>query len=197
MALVLDASITLAWAFQEVDPTASEARERLRHEDAVVPSFWWFEVRNGLVMGERRRVLTEQRTGRFLRDLARVAIIIDGIPDEPAVLTLARRRRLTVYDAAYLECGPASGLNRTNTPHRLPVSAGREQRGKSRPDTLPRRPCTHWRAGLPPLRKRERCMLFWWALSSLDPERTLRSILARAGRDCQASGRSYPGWLDL
>ena len=37
-------------------------------------------------------------------------------------------------------------------------------------------------------------MLFWWALSSLDPERTLRSILARAGRDCQASGRSYLGW---
>jgi predicted nucleic acid-binding protein len=112
--LVLDASITLAWAFQELEPTASEARERLRHE-AVVPSLWWFEVQNGLVMGERRRLLTEQRTGRFLGDLARVTIIVDGIPDEPAVPTLAVRRRLTVYDAAYLECGPASGLNRTNT----------------------------------------------------------------------------------
>jgi len=54
-------------------------------------------------MGERRRLLTEQRTRRFLRDLARVAIIVDGISDEPAVLTLVRRRRLTVYDAAYLD----------------------------------------------------------------------------------------------
>jgi predicted nucleic acid-binding protein len=103
MTFVLDASITLAWAFQEVDPAASEARERLRHEEGVVPSLWWFEVRNGLIMGERRRLLTEQRTGRFLRDLARAAIIVDGIPDETAVLTLARRQRLTVYDAAYLE----------------------------------------------------------------------------------------------
>jgi predicted nucleic acid-binding protein len=103
MALVLDASITLAWAFQGVDPTANEARERLRQEDAVVPSLWWFEVRNGPVMGEHRGLLTEQRTGRFLRDLTRLAIISDGIADGPAVLTLARHRRLTVYDAAYLE----------------------------------------------------------------------------------------------
>jgi predicted nucleic acid-binding protein len=103
MALVLDASITLAWAFQEVEPTASEARERLRREDAVVPSLWWFEMRNGLVMGERRGLLTERRTARFLRDLSHVTINIDRVPDETVVLTLARHRRLTVYDAAYLE----------------------------------------------------------------------------------------------
>jgi predicted nucleic acid-binding protein len=108
--VVLNASITLAWAFQEADPTAREARQRLRHEDAVVPSLWWFEARNGLTMGEHRRLLTEQRTGRFLRDLARVAIIVDRIPDEPAVLTLARHRRLTVYDAAYPELGRRAGL---------------------------------------------------------------------------------------
>ena len=103
MALVVDASIMLAWAFQEVDPRASEARERLRGEDAAVPSLWWFEVRNGLVMGERRGLLTEGRTARFLRELSRLAIIVDGVPDETGVLTLARQRRLTVYDAAYLE----------------------------------------------------------------------------------------------
>ena len=61
---------------------------------------------------------------------------------------------------ACCECGSASGINRTNTLHPLPVSAGPEQRGKSRPDMPPRRPCTHRRAGLPPFRKRERCMLF-------------------------------------
>jgi predicted nucleic acid-binding protein len=103
MALVVDASIMLAWAFQEVDPRASEARERLRGEDAAVPSLWWFEVRNGLVMGERRGLLPEGRTARFLRELSRLAIIVDGVPDETGVLTLARQRRLTVYDAAYLE----------------------------------------------------------------------------------------------
>ena len=103
MALVVDASIILAWAFQEVDPRASEARERLRGEDATVPSLWWFEVRNGLVMGERRGLLTEGRAARFLRELSRLAITVDGVPDETGVLTLARQRRLTVYDATYLE----------------------------------------------------------------------------------------------
>jgi len=103
MAMVVDASIMLAWAFQDVDPRASEARERLRGEDAAVPSLWWFEVRNGLVMGERRGLLTEGRTARFLRELSRLAIIVDGVPDDSGVLTLARRGRLTVYDASYLE----------------------------------------------------------------------------------------------
>ena len=61
-------------------------------------------------MGERRGLLTEQRIGRFLRDLSRTATIVDGIPDEMAVLTLARRRRLTAYDAAYLELALRRGL---------------------------------------------------------------------------------------
>jgi predicted nucleic acid-binding protein len=127
MALVLDASITLAWAFQEVEPTASEARERLRREDAVVPSLWWFEVRNGLVMGERRRLLTEQRSGRFLRDLGRVTLIVDGIPDETAVLTLARRHRLTVYDAAYLELAQRQALPLATLDGELATAARTEQ----------------------------------------------------------------------
>ena len=127
MAFVLDASITLAWAFQETEPAASEARERLRQEEAVVPCLWWFEVRNGLVMGERRRLLTEQRTGRFLRDLARVVIIVDGIPDEPAVLTLARRRHLTVYDVAYLELAVRRDLPLATLDRELAKAAQAEQ----------------------------------------------------------------------
>src|ERR1700757_3754751 len=103
MGLVVDASITLAWAFDEVDAKASEARDRLRREDAVVPGLWWFEVRNGLVMGERRGLLTKQRTVRFLRDMSHLALVVDRLPDETGVLTIARRHRLTVYDAAYLE----------------------------------------------------------------------------------------------
>jgi hypothetical protein len=38
--LVVDASITLAWTFDEVDAKASEARDQLRREDAVVPGLW-------------------------------------------------------------------------------------------------------------------------------------------------------------
>ena len=99
----MDASIVVAWAFDEVNATASGARERMRREAAVAPALWWFEVRNALVQGERRGRFTELRTARFLRDISRLAITIDRAPSETGVLTLARRHRLTVYDAAYPE----------------------------------------------------------------------------------------------
>jgi predicted nucleic acid-binding protein len=39
-----------------------------------------------------------------------LAISLDRAPDEIIVLTLARRHRLTVYDAAYLEVAVREGL---------------------------------------------------------------------------------------
>ena len=38
-----------------------------------------------------------------MRNLARLPIVVDRAPEEAAVLTLARRHGLTVYDASYLE----------------------------------------------------------------------------------------------
>jgi predicted nucleic acid-binding protein len=103
MTLVVDASILVAWAFDEVNAVASEARERMRREAAAVPALWWFEVLNALIQGECCGRFTELGTARFLRDISRLVINVDRIPSEHAVLTLARRHRLTVYDAAYLE----------------------------------------------------------------------------------------------
>jgi predicted nucleic acid-binding protein len=45
-----------------------------------------------------------------LRNVERLAITIDGTPDESGVLTLARRHQLTVYDAAYLELAVRNAL---------------------------------------------------------------------------------------
>jgi predicted nucleic acid-binding protein len=103
MPFVLDASIVHDWAFEERHPTAESARERLRTESAAAPILWWFEVRNGLVVAERRGRVTEQQTARFLREILHFAITLDNSPSETSVLALARRHRLTVYDAAYLE----------------------------------------------------------------------------------------------
>ena len=103
MAFVLDASIALAWAFNEGDPTADAVRDRLGEEPALVPSLWWFELRNGLVVGERRHRLSGAQVDRFLREIADAVIMHEPLPDEATVMTLARRHGLTVYDAAYLE----------------------------------------------------------------------------------------------
>jgi predicted nucleic acid-binding protein len=111
MAFVLDASITACWAFQDEDhPDAALALDRMRTEEAVVPCLWWFEVRNILVVNERRRRIGESDTAAFLLNLSRLRVRLDRLPEGDAVLRLARTHRLSVYDAAYLELAQREGL---------------------------------------------------------------------------------------
>ena len=98
--VALDASITIAWMLEATDRRAALARKTVEHGQAVVPRLWWFEVRNALIVNERRGRLSEALTERFLRDLALLPISFDDAPDETRVMALARRHRLTVYDAA-------------------------------------------------------------------------------------------------
>ncbi len=111
MPFVLDASVTACWAFDDEDhPLAALAIERMRTDEAHVPALWWFEVRNILIVNERRGRLTVDHTATFLRALSRLGIAVDTSPDEAAILALARRHRLTVYDAAYLELARREAL---------------------------------------------------------------------------------------
>jgi predicted nucleic acid-binding protein len=111
MPFVLDASIAACWVFDDEDhPVAAAALERIRHDEAVAPSLWWFEVRNTLIVGERRGRLTEADTTAFLRELSRFGVALDRAPQEMAILTLARQHRLTVYDASYLELAQREAL---------------------------------------------------------------------------------------
>jgi predicted nucleic acid-binding protein len=101
---VLDASVAASWAFEDENhPVAATAIERIRSDVARVPSLWWFEVRNALLMNERRGRMQEYATTTFLRVLALLSVTIDRSPEEADLLVLARRHKLTVYDAAYLE----------------------------------------------------------------------------------------------
>jgi predicted nucleic acid-binding protein len=60
-------------------------------------------VRNTLIINERRGRLAEADTAAFLRGLSRLGVTVDRLPEEAGVMTLARKHRLTVYDASYLE----------------------------------------------------------------------------------------------
>jgi predicted nucleic acid-binding protein len=110
MPFVLDASVTACWAFQDEDhPLAGLALDRLTTDDAIVPALWWFEVRNILVVNERRGRVSESVTRAFLRHLASLPVRVDSVPNEDEVLRLARAHRLSVYDAAYLELALRQG----------------------------------------------------------------------------------------
>jgi predicted nucleic acid-binding protein len=104
MAFVLDASVSACWAFADEDhPVADLAFSSLQTEEALVPALWWFEVRNILVVNERRGRIHERETDLFLRALAQFRIRIDREPEQAGVLKMARTQGLSIYDAAYLE----------------------------------------------------------------------------------------------
>ncbi len=105
MRFVLDASVTLCWCFRdEQHPLADTAFSLLRNgNEAIVPALWWFEIRNGVTQGIRKRRIDEIEMASFFVRLAEMLIQVMRLPETFAVLSLARRHHLTFYDAAYLE----------------------------------------------------------------------------------------------
>lgn len=104
MGMVLDASIVCAWALaDEPHPTADTALDSLQDEAATAPWIWWFEVRNALLMNERRSRIGRTALDDFIDRLNMLPITLDQSPDEAAVIRIARAHDLSVYDAAYLE----------------------------------------------------------------------------------------------
>ena len=111
---VLDASVAVAWCFEdESTPAAWVLLDRLRTAPGHVPALWALEIGNILLGAEKRRRITHARTAEFLGILGDLDIRVD--PDLPGrafrdVLPLARERRLTTYDATYLELAMRLGL---------------------------------------------------------------------------------------
>lgn len=112
--VVLDASLTLAWALpDESTPYAEAMLEYVAATGAMAPDLWPHEVANGLLMAQRRgRITTAQRTA-FVTALLRLPIEISASPVRTvldAQATLAEHHRLTAYDAAYLHLALREGV---------------------------------------------------------------------------------------
>lgn len=102
--LVLDCSIVLAWAFAdessaEADRVMTLAAER----GVVVPAIWWYEIRNTLVMGERRGRIESESSRAVLAALSELNPVCDFDHHEATIMDVARSHGLSLYDAAYLE----------------------------------------------------------------------------------------------
>ena len=107
-AIVVDASVTLAWCFaDELTPLALKVLERLKAGDeALVPSFWSVEVLNSLLVGEKRGRISPEQTRAFLSDLEALTPRFDYASVEQVngpVQRLCRDHGLTPYDALYVE----------------------------------------------------------------------------------------------
>ena len=101
---VLDASVALVWFLDdEQAPQADNVRARLIRERAYVPQLWHLEVRNGLIIAERRGRLSATRINECLEAIKRLPIQTDSEAVLDTVVSLARMHNLSVYDAVYLE----------------------------------------------------------------------------------------------
>ncbi|HXT80101.1 MAG TPA: type II toxin-antitoxin system VapC family toxin [Acetobacteraceae bacterium] len=107
MSLVLDASLTLSWYFEdERTPAADALLDQVAEQGAYVPTLWRLEVANGLQVSIRRKRFDASFRDNALKQLARMPITVDTDTDSYAwstTLHLADRFQLTLYDAAYLE----------------------------------------------------------------------------------------------
>ena len=117
MKFVLDASVALLWLAPETYPSGVEYAESvlkaLKQSQAVVPSLLALEVANVVAKLESKGLVAEADSQRYIALLGRLNVSIDQGTAAHAMgdtLNLARRYKLSAYDAAYLELALRSGL---------------------------------------------------------------------------------------
>ena len=110
MRFVLDNSVSMRWLFEDGSPSdikyADKVLDVLSDGGAIVPVVWALEVTNVLVRSERAGVVSTQKSDAFLKTLS--ALPIDTDLESPTRaftegLAIARRFKLSAYDASYLE----------------------------------------------------------------------------------------------
>ena len=104
--VVIDASMALAWLFERQQPMDIEQANRLLgacgESPWWVPSLWYLEVANALLVAERRSVLPQVESDCFLARLSSLPILMDTDPlpeRRTRIMALARDHGLSSYDA--------------------------------------------------------------------------------------------------
>jgi predicted nucleic acid-binding protein len=117
VSFVLDNSVTMRWFFGDGKPHelayAGKVLDAMKKDAALVPVTWGLEVANVIARAEAKALVTEARSGTFLEMLEGVDIKVDAATFAHALsdtLQLARRYKLSAYDASYLELALRLGL---------------------------------------------------------------------------------------
>lgn len=117
MSFVLDASVALLWLVPETNLAgmdyAAATLKTLKESQAVVPSLFALEAANVIAKVESKGVVTEADAQRFIALIGRLNLVTDQATATHALgdtLNLARRYKLSAYDAAYLELAQSTGL---------------------------------------------------------------------------------------
>ena len=128
--IVIDASMALAWLFERQQPIDIDRANRLlaAHGEVPwwIPGLWHLEAANALLVAERRSVLLQVDSDRFLARLGSLPIVTDAETNPERggrILALARGHGLTSYDATYLELAQRLGAALASFDRRLNQAA--------------------------------------------------------------------------
>lgn len=108
MTLVVDASTLAAIVMPDEEWPAAAGRLE-RENELIAPVLLWAEIRNILMMSERRGRVNRDQVAEAVVIAEAMKIALDSAPSSATVMDLARRHRLTVYDALYLELAQRRG----------------------------------------------------------------------------------------
>ena len=118
MSFVLDNSVTMRWFFGDGKPQeiayAGKVLDAMKDANSVALVTWGLEVANVIARAEARALVTEARSGAFLEMLDGISIEVDAatfVHALAATLQLARRYKLSAYDASYLELALRLGIS--------------------------------------------------------------------------------------
>ncbi len=100
--LVLDASALASWLMPD-ETGADLAVLAENHAIFAAPFLIWAEIRNILVVSERRNRISTKVSDQALEAIADLGIVLDTTPSNAEVMRLCRQHGLTAYDALYLE----------------------------------------------------------------------------------------------
>ena len=105
LSVVIDASVLAAWFLDENAIHASKRRSTWwRGSRRALPIFSTMRFATRLLMSERRQAHHRSHVGRVSFAILRCCPSGWSLPeDDASLMTLARKQKLTVYDAAYLE----------------------------------------------------------------------------------------------
>ncbi len=84
--LVLDASVPLAWCFEDESAALPERLLDVLETgtEMLTPSIWPLEVANALLMAERRKRITNAQATAFLQRISKLPILVEPISPDRA-----------------------------------------------------------------------------------------------------------------
>lgn len=119
MRFVLDNSVVMRWLLRDGSDErlgyAAQVLEilELQAAETIVPGVWPLEAANVIVKAQAKGMVTEARATAFIGLLRDMRITVDASTADRALgdtLQLARRFKLSSYDASYLELALREGL---------------------------------------------------------------------------------------